>query len=159
MSKSYMFNFYRFRPLSRQYIALGAVCLVLTSSCTPREDCALINGALAEGNLRIQEIYEGNRGGPGYNQGIERQVGRVYFDISQVIDGLLLSDRRLQTVQLSLVEAYQQASDYRYEAADLISDNPNPNDQLEADIRRLQLDPEENIGAITATLRKRCPLR
>lgn len=158
MSKFYMSNFYRFRPSSRQCAALGAVCLVLTS-CTPREDCALINGALAEGNLRIQEIYEGNRGGPGYNQGIERQVGRVYFDISQVIDGLLLSDRRLQTVQTSLVEAYQQASDYRYEAADLISDNPNPSDQLEADIRRLQLDPEENIGAITATLRQRCPLR
>ena len=158
MSKSYMSNFYRFRPLNRQCIALGAVCLVL-ASCTPREDCALINDALAEGNLRIQELYEGNRGGPGYNQGIERQVGRVYFDISQVIDGLLLSDRRLQTVQISLVEAYQQASDYRYEAADLISDNPNPNDQLEADIRQLQLDPEENIGAITATLRKHCPLR
>ena len=153
-----MFNFYRFRPLHRQCIALGAVCFVLIS-CTPREDCALINGALAEGNLRIQEIYEGNRGGPGYNQGVERQVGRVYFDISQVIDGLLLSDRRLQTVQVSLVEAYQQASDYRYEAADLISDNPAPTDQLEADIRQLQLDPEETIGTITATLRKQCPLR
>lgn len=154
-----MSNFYRFRGFNRRFLALGTlICLVLTS-CTPREDCALLNGALADGNALIQEIYEGNRGGPGYNQGIERQVGRVYFDISQVIDGLLLSDRRLQTIQIDLVEAYQQASDYRYEAADLISNNPQPTDQLEADIRQLQLDPEATIGTITATLRKQCPLR
>lgn len=159
MSKSYMSNFSRFRRMNRPFLSLAtAVCLMLTS-CTPREDCALINGALADGNSLIQELYEGNRGGPGYTQGIERQVGRVYFDISQVIDGLLLSDQRLQTIQISLVEAYQQASDYRYEAADLIANNPQPSDQVEADIRQLQLDPEENIGTIVATLRKRCPLR
>ena len=109
--------------------------------------------------MQIQEIYEGNRGGRGYNQGVERQIGRVYYDVSQVIDGLRLSNQRLQNIQFQLVEAYQQASDYRYQAADLIANNPEPGDQIEAEIRRLQLDPEANIGDITETLRKRCPLR
>ncbi|MEM9266855.1 MAG: hypothetical protein AAGA46_15155 [Cyanobacteria bacterium P01_F01_bin.13] len=157
-----MSNFYCPRIVSskrRKSISLGVLAAFALSSCTPREDCSLINAAIADGNLRIQEIYEGNRGGPGYNQGIERQVGRVYFDTSQVIDGLLLSDRRLQVVQIKLVEAYQQASDYRYQAAELISSNPEPSAELEANIRQLQLDPEANIGSITATLRKRCPLR
>ncbi|MEA5462214.1 hypothetical protein [Leptothoe sp. PORK10 BA2] len=154
-----MSNFYRFRRMNRQFLALSTlVCLGLTS-CTPREDCAFLNGALADGNSLIQELYEGNRGGPGYNQGIERQAGRVYFDISQVIDSLQLSDQRLKAIQISLVEAYQQASDNRYQAADLIANNPQPSDQVEADIRQLQLDSEENIGSITITLRKRCPLR
>lgn len=157
-----MFYFYRLFTLgnkSCRLLALSALVCAVLVSCTPQEDCALLNGALAEGNLRIQEIYEGNLGGRGYNQGVERQIARIYFDVSQVMDGLQVSDQRLQTVQFKLVEAYQQASDYRYEAADLIANNPNPDSQLEADIRQLQLDPEANIGTVTATLRKRCPLR
>lgn len=158
-----MFNFYRSYPIGakcRQFLCWSvlACCLVLVS-CTPQEECAAINGALADGNLRIQEIYEGNRGGPGYNQGVERQVGRVYYDISQVIDGLRLSNQTLQTIQFQLVEAYQQASDYRYRAADLIADNSNPTPEIETEIRQLQLDPEANIGSVTDDLRKRCPLR
>ncbi|MEO0867806.1 MAG: hypothetical protein AAFY17_05015 [Cyanobacteria bacterium J06642_11] len=128
-------------------------------SCTPQEECAALNGALADGNLQIQEIYEGNRGGPGYNQGVERQVGRVYFDISQVIDGLRLANQNLQDIQFQFVEAYQQASDNRYRAADLIADNPSPDPSIEAEIRQLQLDPEANIGRVTEGLRKHCPLR
>ncbi|NEP61422.1 MAG: hypothetical protein F6K31_31470 [Symploca sp. SIO2G7] len=157
-----MSNFYRSRTLDarlRQLLLLSALTGHILTSCTPQADCALLNGALADGNLRIQEIYEGNRGGPGYNQGIERQVGRIYYDISQIVDGLRLSDKRLQTVQFQMVEAYQQASDYRYKAADEIANNPRPTDQIETQIRQLQLDPEANIGNITETLRKRCPLR
>ncbi len=154
-----MFNFYRSRPLRHQVLALSAVAGLILTGCMPREECALINGALAEGNLRIQEINEGNLGGSGYNQGIERQVGRIYYDISQVIDGLLLSNRQLQTVQFQLVEAYQQASDYRYQAAELISTNPEPNSQLKADVRKLQLDSEANVGTVTEVLRKQCPLQ
>lgn len=157
-----MFNFYRSRQSIARYwqlLSLSALACLILVSCTPQEDCALINSALADGNLQIQEIYEGNRGGRGYNQGVERQIGRVYYDVSQVIDGLRLSNQRLQDIQFQLVEAYQQASDYRYEAADLIANNPEPSDQIESEIRGLQLDPEANIGDITETLRKRCPLR
>lgn len=154
-----MSNYYCSRYFIRQILALGALAIVVLTSCTPREDCALINGALAEGNLRIQEINEGNLGGSGYNQGIERQVGRIYHDTSQIIDGLTLANRRLQTVQFQLVEAYQQASDYRYQAADLISSNPDPDAQLKSDIRQLQLDSEANVGVATDALRKQCPLR
>ncbi|MBX2864984.1 MAG: hypothetical protein KTR27_15640 [Leptolyngbyaceae cyanobacterium MAG.088] len=157
MSKFYMLNFYRSRSLSRQVLALSALFMLV--GCAPREECALINGALAEGNLRIQEINEGNLGSTGYNQGIERQVGRIYYDIAQIIDGLQLSNRRLQTVQFQLVEAYQQASDYRYQAAELISATPDPNAQLKADVRDLQLDSETNVEVVTQTLRKQCPLQ
>lgn len=142
----------------RQRLSLSVLACFALTSCTPREECLLINGAMAEGNLQIQEVYEGNRGGSGYNQGIERQVGRIYFDTAQVIDGLILSNRRLQTIQFQLVEGYQQASDYRYQAAELIASNPDPSDLIEADIRRLQLDPQETIGAVTETLRQQCPL-
>ncbi len=164
MSKFYMFNFDRFHRLihqvfARQVFAWSAVAGLVLTGCTPREDCALINGALAEGSLRIQEINEGNLGGSGYNQGIERQVGRIYYDISQVLDSLRLTNRQLQTVQFQLVEVYQQASDYRYQAAELISANPTPNAQLKADVRKLQLDSEANVGAVTETLRQQCPLR
>ncbi|MEM6252690.1 MAG: hypothetical protein AAF821_07195 [Cyanobacteria bacterium P01_D01_bin.156] len=157
-----MFNFYRTNALAtkgRQFLSLSvlACCLVL-ASCTPQEECAAINGALADGNLRIQAIYEGNRGGPGYNQGIERQVGRVYYDISQVIDGLRLSNPTLQTTQFQLVEAYQLASDYRFQAADLIAENPSPTAAIQSEIRQLQLDPEAAIGDVTGSLRQRCPL-
>ncbi|ESA37534.1 hypothetical protein N836_36550 [Leptolyngbya sp. Heron Island J] len=158
MSKFYMSNFFCSRSLGRQILALGALVVVVLTGCTPREECALINGALAEGNLRIQEINENNLGNAGYNQGIERQVGRIYFDISQVLDGLLLSNRRLQTIQFQLVEAYQQASDYRYQAAELIASNPEPSNQIKADIRTLQLDSEANVGEVTEALRKQCPI-
>lgn len=153
-----MSNFFRSRSLGRQSIAIGALVVVVLTGCTPREECALINEALAEGNLRIQEINENNLGNAGYNQGIERQVGQIYFDISQVLDGLLVSNRRLQTTQFQLVEAYQQASDYRYQVAELIASNPEPSDQIKADIRTLQLDAEANVGVVTETLRKQCPL-
>lgn len=158
-----MFNIYRSRPLGsqlRQFLFLSTlVCLVL-ASCAPREDCAFLNDALLEGNLRLQEVNEGNLGGSGYNQGIERQVGRIYFDVSQIIDGLLISNQRLQTIQFQLVEAYQQASDDRYQAADLLSSvSDDPSAQVKADIRQLHLDSEANIGTITETLRKQCPLR
>ncbi|NEQ52726.1 MAG: hypothetical protein F6K11_21745 [Leptolyngbya sp. SIO3F4] len=138
---------------------MGTLIGFVLVSCAPREDCSLLNGALAEGNLRIQEINEGNLSNTGYNQGIERQVGRIYFDISQVLDGLVVSDRKLRTIQFQLVEAYQQASDYRYQAAELIADQPNPDNQLKADIRALQLDSEANVGVAVDTLRKRCPLK
>ncbi len=154
-----IYSHHIFTSKRRKYLSFSVLAAFALSSCTPREDCAVINAAIADGNLRIQEIYEGNRGGPGYNQGIERQVGRVYFDVSQMMDGLQLSDRQLQSVQFKLVEAYQQASDYRYEAAEIISNNPNPNAKLEADIRQLQLDPEANIGSVITNLRRRCPLR
>lgn len=157
-----MFNFYRSHTLGtkhRQFLSLSALVGFLLVSCTPREECTLLNNALAEGNTRIQEINEGNLGDAGYNQGIERQVGRIYYDVSQIIDGLLLSDRKLQTVQFKLVEAYQQASDDRYQAADLISSNSDLTAQVKADIRQLQLDSEANVGTITETLRQQCPLR
>lgn len=157
-----MFNVYRFRPLGsqlRQFLALSTACFVL-AGCAPREECAFLNDALVEGNLRLQEVNEGNLGGSGYNQGIERQVGRIYFDVSQVLDGLSISNQRLQAVQFQLVEAYQQASDYRYQAADLLSDvSDNPSAQVKTDIRQLHLDSEANIGTVTETLRKQCPLR
>lgn len=155
-----MFNFYGShgrRAKCRRSLGV-LVCFVL-ASCTPSEECDLLNGALAEGNLRIQEINEGNLGGTGYNQGIERQVGRIYFDISQVIDGLALSNGNLQTLQFELVEAYQQASDLRYQAAEMIASEPNLSNQLKADIRQLQLDSEGNVGVATDNLRQRCPLR
>ncbi len=158
MSKFYMSKLFCSRILGRQVVALSVLASVVLAGCTPREDCALIHGALAEGNLRIQEINENNLGNAGYNQGIERQVGRIYFDISQVLDGLLISNRRLQTVQFELVEAYQRASDYRYQAAELIASNPEPSAQIKADIRTLQLDSEANVGTVTETLRKQCPL-
>lgn len=157
--KSYMPSFYCPRILSRQVVSLGVVTSLVLVGCTPREDCSLLNGALAEGNLRIQEINEGNLGGTGYNQAIERQVGRIYYDVSQIIDGLLISNRSLQTVQFQLIEAYQQASDYRFRAAELIAGNPDPNSQIKADVRQLQLDSEADIGTITEALRKQCPLR
>lgn len=158
MSKFYMSNFFSSRILGRQVVALSALAGLVLAGCTPQADCALINEALAEGNLRIQEINENNLGNAGYNQGIERQVGRIYFDISQVLDGLLISNRRLQTTQFQLVEAYQQASDYRYQAAELIASNSDPSAQIKADIRTLQLDSEANVGVVTETLRKQCPL-
>ncbi|MEM7064022.1 MAG: hypothetical protein AAF572_12770 [Cyanobacteria bacterium P01_B01_bin.77] len=158
-----MFNVYRFRPLSsqlRRFLSLSALACLVLASCAPREDCAFLNDALLEGNLRLQEVNEGNLGGSGYNQAIERQVGRIYFDVSQVLDSLPISNQRLQTIQFQLVEVYQQASDYRYQAADLLSDvSDNPNTQVKADIRQLHLDSEENIGTITESLRKQCPLR
>ena len=157
-----MFTFYRSDRLGskrRQLLSLSALVCFLLVSCTPREECSLLNGALAEGNLRIQEINEGNLGDAGYNQGIERQVGRIYFDVSQVLDSLVISDGRLQTIQFQLVEAYQQASDDRYQAAELIASASNPNNQLKADIRKLQLDSEANVGVVSETLRKRCPLK
>ncbi len=158
-----MLNFYCSNSIGakcRQWLSLSVLaCGLVLASCTPQEECAAINGALADGNLRIQEIYEGNRGGPGYNQAIERQVGRVYYDISQVIDGLRLSNQSLQTIQFQLVEAYQQASDFRYQAADLIANNPERTPEIEAEIRQLQLDPQASIGDVTENLRQRCPLR
>ena len=157
-----MSNFYCLFTLvakRRQRLSLSVLACLALTSCTPQEECVLINGAMAEGNLQIQTVYEGNRGGSGYNQGIERQVGRIYFDTAQVLDGLTLSDQRLQTIQFQLVEGYQQASDYRYQAAELIASNPELSDLTEADIRRLQLDPQETIGAVTETLRQQCPLR
>ncbi|MEM9482700.1 MAG: hypothetical protein AAGA83_03320 [Cyanobacteria bacterium P01_F01_bin.116] len=143
----------------RRFVSFGALACLMLVGCTPQAECDLLNGALAEGNLRIQEINEGNLGGSGYNQGVERQVGRIYFDVSQVIDGLTISNRKLQAIQFELVEAYQQASDLRYRAAELIAREPNPNNQVKTDIRTLQLDSEANVGAITENLRKNCPLR
>lgn len=154
-----MANFYCSRVLSRQVLSLSILVGLILTSCTPREDCSLINGALAEGNLRIQEINEGNLGGSGYNQGIERQVGRTYYDVSQIIDGLAISNQRLQTVQFQLVEAYQLASDFRYQAAELIASDPELADPIKSDIRKLQLDSEARVGIVTEDLRKHCPLR
>ena len=153
-----MSNFFYSCALGRQILAFSAISSLLLTSCTPSEDCVLINAALADGNLRIQEINEGNLGNTGYNQGIERQVGRIYHDVAQVIDGLQVSNQRLQTLQFELVEAYQQASDYRYQVAELIDSNPQPSTQIRADIRTLQLDSEANIGTATENLRRRCPL-
>ncbi|MBT9313324.1 hypothetical protein [Leptothoe kymatousa] len=158
-----MLNFYRSTVLwakCRQLLSLSVlVCCLVLVSCTPQEECAAINGALADGNLQVQQIYEGNRGGSGYNQGIERQVGRVYYDISQVLDGLRLSNRALQNVQFRFVEAYQRASDYRYQAAELIAEAATLNPRVETQVRQLQLDSEANIGRVTTELRKHCPLR
>ena len=158
MSEFYMFNFFCSRALGRKILAFGAISGLILTGCTPRQDCVLINAALAEGNSSIQEINESNLGGSGYNQGIERQVGRIYHDVSQMIDGLQISNRHLQTLQFALVEAYQQASDYRYQAAELIASNPQPSTQTRADIRTLQLDSEANVGMVTENLRRRCPL-
>ncbi|MGD1854242.1 MAG: hypothetical protein ACFB2W_08315 [Leptolyngbyaceae cyanobacterium] len=158
-----MFTIYRSHPVGtkrRRFLCLSTlVGLLLASGCVPREECALLNGALAEGNLRIQEINEGNLSNSGYNQGIERQVGRIYFDVSQILDGLVLSNNRLQPIQFALVEAYQQASDYRYQAADLIANDVDPDNQTKADIRKLQLDSEADVGTAIESLRQRCPLR
>ncbi|MBE9068470.1 hypothetical protein IQ260_17610 [Leptolyngbya cf. ectocarpi LEGE 11479] len=158
-----MFNIYRSRPLGsqlRQFVCVSTLVCVVLVGCAPREDCAFLNDALLEGNLRLQEVNEGNLGGSGYNQGIERQVGRIYFDVSQIIDSLPITNQRLQTIQFQLVEAYQQASDDRYQAADLLSSvSDNPSAQVKSDIRQLHLDSEANIGTITETLRKQCPLR
>ena len=159
MYKSYMSTFYCSRIVGRLVLSLSVSAALILTSCTPREDCSLINGALAEGNLRIQEINEGNLGGSDYNQGIERQIGRIYYDVSQVLDSLLISNRKLQTIQFQLVEVYQQASDYRYQAAELIASNPDPNDQIKTDVRTLQLDSEAQVGAVTENLREQCPLR
>ena len=153
-----MFNFFYSCALGRQILALSALSGVVLTGCTPREDCVLINAALADGNSRIQEMNEGNLGNVGYNQGIERQVGRIYHDVSQVIEGLQISNQRLQTLQFELAEAYQRASDYRYQAAELIASNPQPDTQIKADIRTLQLDSETNVGTVTDNLRRRCPL-
>ena len=154
-----MTNFYCSRTLGRKILSLGVLVGLIVTSCTPREECSLINGALAEGNLRIQEINEGNLGGTGYNQGIERQVGRTYYDVSQILDGLDISNQRLQTIQFQLVEVYQLASDFRYQTAELIADNPDPGDKIKADIRKLQLDSEANVDTVTEALRKQCPLQ
>ena len=153
-----MSNFFCSRALGRQILAFSALSGLILTGCAPREDCVLINAALVDGNSHIQGMNEGNLGDAGYNQGIERQVGRIYHDVAQVIDGLQISNQRLQTLQFELVEAYQQASDYRYQVAELIGSNPQPSTQIRADIRTLQLDSEANIGAATENLRRRCPL-
>ena len=137
---------------------LGMLIIALASCTSPQAECDQLRGALDEGSNRLQAIYEGNRGGSGFTQGVERQIARIYFDTAQVVDSVSVSDRQLQNIQFQLVEAYQLASDYRYQAAEIMAAPPDTVPERNTQVRELQLESDSTIAAASSALDRRCPV-
>ena len=145
-------------PRNPSRLIAGVGCLLLASCSGPvsQADCEYLRTTANETLDQVMAVYA--ESDAAYSADNERLVAILYSEGSQALYEPEITHPKLKPAQDDLVEAFQRASDIRYEASELIPADPGqlPTPEAEQEIMTLQVQSEAEIPSKLQELAEVC---
>lgn len=149
---------FNIRHLSR--LSTGILPLFLLGGCVrpvPKAQCQQIRAVTDQARTQVRVFIEENTENSPYNPTLEQHLAQTYFGASRTIETLDLSNQTLKTLQIELVETYQEVSDYRFQSVELMALGERLTAAQAQQITTLHQQADETLAVTMQRLNEVCP--